>query len=201
MRVSIIGTLSKPALVELRAGTATPPADARARAPPRALRPRTESRGHGLRPRAACSQATSSPVPRSFKKPARRRAFRRGVRAVVDAAGHLVLTVEDHEPRSRTPTTDPITAEIIRNALIAITDEMKTNMMRTAYNPIIYEAFDFTVGLFDAAGDTTSIGLGTADVHPRTLRRDQGEARNLTGRDGIEPWCILCSICMNEERT
>jgi len=61
---------------------------------------------------------------------------------------------------SRTATTDPITAEIIRNSLVAITDEMKTNMMRTAYNSIIYEALDFTVGLFDAAGDTTSIGLG-----------------------------------------
>ena len=45
---------------------------------------------------------------------------------------------------TRKLTTDPITAEIIRNALIAITDEMKTNMMRTAYNPIIYEALDFT---------------------------------------------------------
>jgi N-methylhydantoinase B len=57
-------------------------------------------------------------------------------------------------------TGNPVTAEIIRNALIAITDEMKTNLMRTAYNPIIYEALDFTVGLFDRNGDTMSIGLG-----------------------------------------
>ena len=55
---------------------------------------------------------------------------------------------------------DPITAEIVRNALVAITDEMKTNLMRTAYNMIIYEALDFTVGLFDADGNTISIGLG-----------------------------------------
>ena len=48
---------------------------------------------------------------------------------------------------------NPVTAEIIRNALIAITDEMKTNLMRTAYNPIIYEALDFTVGLFDRNGE------------------------------------------------
>lgn len=56
--------------------------------------------------------------------------------------------------------TDAITAEIIRSALVAITDEMKTNLMRTAYNPIIYEALDYTVGLFDRKGDTVSIGLG-----------------------------------------
>jgi len=29
---------------------------------------------------------------------------------------------------------------------------MKTNLMRTAYNMIIYEALDFTVGLCDAQG-------------------------------------------------
>jgi N-methylhydantoinase B len=37
---------------------------------------------------------------------------------------------------------------------------MKTILMRTAYNMIIYEALDFTVGLFDAEGNTLSIGIG-----------------------------------------
>jgi len=55
---------------------------------------------------------------------------------------------------------DPVTTEIVRNGLIAATEEMKTNLMRTAYNMIIYEALDFTVGLFDARGNTVSIGLG-----------------------------------------
>jgi N-methylhydantoinase B len=55
---------------------------------------------------------------------------------------------------------DAVTTEIIRNGLIAITEEMKTNLMRTAYNMIIYEALDFTVGVLDAKGDTVSIGLG-----------------------------------------
>ncbi len=50
--------------------------------------------------------------------------------------------------------------EIVRNGLIAVTEEMKINLMRTAYNMIIYEALDFTVGLFDAEGNTVSIGLG-----------------------------------------
>ena len=57
-------------------------------------------------------------------------------------------------------TVDPITVEIIRNGLLAVTEEMKTNLMRTAYNLIIYEALDFTVGLFTKEGDTISIGLG-----------------------------------------
>ena len=45
-------------------------------------------------------------------------------------------------------------------ACIAVTEEMKTNLMRTAYNMIIYEALDFTTGLFTAEGDTVSIGIG-----------------------------------------
>src|ERR1700740_1969716 len=55
---------------------------------------------------------------------------------------------------------DAFTAEVIRSTVVAITDEMKTNLMRTAYNMIIYEAEDFTVGLFDTDGNTISIGLG-----------------------------------------
>ncbi len=55
---------------------------------------------------------------------------------------------------------DPVVTEIVRNGVIAVTEEMKSNLMRTAYNMIIYEALDFTVGLFTAKGETISIGLG-----------------------------------------
>ncbi len=55
---------------------------------------------------------------------------------------------------------DPVTVEIVRNGVLAVTEEMKTNLMRTAYNMIIYEALDFTTGLFTPAGETVSIGIG-----------------------------------------
>ena len=55
---------------------------------------------------------------------------------------------------------NPVVTEIVRNGLVAVTEEMKINLMRTAYNMIIYEALDFTVGIFDAQGNTVSIGLG-----------------------------------------
>ncbi len=55
---------------------------------------------------------------------------------------------------------DPVVVEIVRNGIIAVTEEMKTNLMRTAYNMIIYEALDFTTGLFTAEGETVSIGIG-----------------------------------------
>src|SRR5580700_8362217 len=62
--------------------------------------------------------------------------------------------------RSRKAKIDPVVTEIVRNGVIAVTEEMKTNLMRTAYNMIIYEALDFTTGLFTAEGETVSIGIG-----------------------------------------
>src|SRR6204780_2755566 len=55
---------------------------------------------------------------------------------------------------------DPVVTEIVRNGVIAVTEEMKTNLMPTAYNIISYEALDFTTGLFTADGETVSIGIG-----------------------------------------
>ncbi|HEY7067630.1 MAG TPA: hydantoinase B/oxoprolinase family protein [Chloroflexota bacterium] len=83
-----------------------------------------------------------------------------------------------------------MTAEIVRSALVAITDEMKTNLMRTAYNTIIYESLDFTVGLFDADGNTVSIGLGL----PMFIRglSDAIKAKLAHyGKAGIQPGDIL----------
>jgi len=85
---------------------------------------------------------------------------------------------------------DPVMTEIVRNGVLAVTEEMKTNLMRTAYNMIIYEALDFTVGLFTADGETVSIGLGL----PMFIR-GMGETIKAKlakfGRDGIEPGDIL----------
>src|SRR5581483_6858514 len=47
---------------------------------------------------------------------------------------------------------DAVTVEVVRHGLIGVADEMKLNLMRTAYNPIIYEVLDFSVGVFDGKG-------------------------------------------------
>src|SRR5206468_3069927 len=107
-----------------------------------------------------------------------------------DRPGQLESSMKLSEPQAPPLTVDPITAEIVRSALVAITDEMKTNLMRTAYNMIIYEALDFTVGLFDADGNTVSIGLGL----PMFIRglSDAIKAKlEFYGRAGIEPGDIL----------
>ncbi|WP_281173062.1 hydantoinase B/oxoprolinase family protein [Alicyclobacillus herbarius] len=43
---------------------------------------------------------------------------------------------------------NPITTEIIRNALISAAEEMNASLARSAYSPIIYEMKDCSVGIF-----------------------------------------------------
>lgn len=85
---------------------------------------------------------------------------------------------------------DPITLEILRANLVAITDEMKSNLRRTAYNQIIYESQDFTVGLFDAAGETVSIGLGLPMFVGGLSEAIKAELE-FYGPDGIEPGDVI----------
>jgi N-methylhydantoinase B len=101
----------------------------------------------------------------------------------VDSAPDRSTATRSHRP-------DPVTTEIVRNGLIAVTEEMKTNLMRTAYNMIIYEALDFTVGIFDAGGNTVSIGLGL----PMFIRGMSDTVKSKIahyGLENIEPGDIL----------
>jgi N-methylhydantoinase B len=81
---------------------------------------------------------------------------------------------------------DPVIAEIVRNGVMAVTEEMKTNLMRTAYNMIIYEALDFTVGLFTPEGETVSIGIGLPMFIRGMAETVKAKIRHF-GRDGIKP--------------
>jgi N-methylhydantoinase B len=81
---------------------------------------------------------------------------------------------------------DPVVTEIVRNGLIAVTEEMKTNLMRTAYNIIIYEALDFTTGLFTPAGETVSIGIGLPMFIRGMAETVKAKIRHF-GRAGIKP--------------
>ena len=84
------------------------------------------------------------------------------------------------------PTIDPVVTEIVRNGVIAVTEEMKTNLMRTAYNIIIYEALDFTTGLFTPAGECISIGIGLPMFIRGMAETVKAKLRHF-GKKGIKP--------------
>ena len=51
---------------------------------------------------------------------------------------------------------DPVTLEVIRNRLQAITREMSTTIVRTAVSTVISEARDFSCTVFDTTGNLVS---------------------------------------------
>jgi N-methylhydantoinase B len=55
---------------------------------------------------------------------------------------------------------DPVTLEVIRNALPAIANEMAADLQRTSYNMMIYEVRDFCTALVDPKGQLISQNVG-----------------------------------------
>jgi N-methylhydantoinase B len=92
--------------------------------------------------------------------------------------------------RQRKRSADAVLTEIVRNGVLGVTEEMKINLTRTAYNPIIYEALDFTVGLYTAEGETVSIGLGLPSFIRGMANTIRAKLEHF-GRDGIKPGDIL----------
>ena len=55
---------------------------------------------------------------------------------------------------------DPVTLEVIRNAMPAISNEMSYDLQRTSYNMMIYEVCDYSCTLLDTAGTLMSQNIG-----------------------------------------
>ncbi len=96
----------------------------------------------------------------------------------------------DNSSRRAPRKADAVLTEIVRNGVLAVTEEMKIKLTRTAYNPIIYEALDFTVGLYTAKGETVSIGLGLPSFIRGMANTIRAELEHF-GEDGLEPGDIL----------
>jgi N-methylhydantoinase B len=82
-----------------------------------------------------------------------------------------------HELRK---TADAITTEVVRSQFISAAEEMKFNLMRTAYNPIVFENCDFAVGVFDAEANMIAqapglpVFLGTLRENVKAITEDIG---------------------------
>jgi N-methylhydantoinase B len=63
---------------------------------------------------------------------------------------------------------DPVTFEVLRNALITIVDQMAEQVMRTCYSFVVYNR-DFSNSLLDAHGNTVAQGHQDLSAHVGTL--------------------------------
>ncbi len=85
---------------------------------------------------------------------------------------------------------DIVTTEIIRNALTAAALEMGKTLVRTAYNPLLYEVQDYGLGIVSAGGQLWAEAPGVTDfigALPDTITT--GLAR--LGRDGYAEGDVL----------
>src|SRR6185312_15077674 len=78
--------------------------------------------------------------------------------------------------------TDPITTEIIRNALMSAAQDMNANLIRSAYSPVIYEMKDCSVGIFDRDANLLAQAAGL----PIFLGNLEETIRITTAKYGIE---------------
>src|SRR6185369_7108890 len=57
---------------------------------------------------------------------------------------------------------DPITLEVIKNALSSVADEMALVLMRSAYSPVVRDSMDYSTALCDRNGQVIAQGLTLA---------------------------------------
>ncbi|MET3803326.1 N-methylhydantoinase B [Nakamurella sp. UYEF19] len=78
---------------------------------------------------------------------------------------------------------DPVTVEIIRNALNSSADDMNATLIRSAYTPIIYEAGDCVVALLDAQhrvlGQSAGLPIFLGNLETCTLATEERFGREV----------------------
>src|SRR6267143_6015078 len=92
---------------------------------------------------------------------------------------------------------NPITVEVVRNAVNAYADEMATALCKSAYNMMIYEVRDFCCGLIDTQARMISQNQGVLPIFLADLGIAVEDGIDRYGLDGFAPGDV---IIMNQDR-
>ncbi|HKF08791.1 MAG TPA: hydantoinase B/oxoprolinase family protein [Xanthobacteraceae bacterium] len=82
---------------------------------------------------------------------------------------------------------DPVTLEVIRNALPAVANEMAIDLQRTSYNMMIYEVRDFCTALVNTAGELICQNVGGVSHFVADLGVIITDAVRRYGKHGFAP--------------
>lgn len=86
---------------------------------------------------------------------------------------------------------DPITIEVVRNAIVAYADEMAEALCKSAYNMMIYEVRDYCCGLVDLQGRMVSQNRGGLPIFLADLGVAVEDGIKKYGLDGFEEGDVL----------
>ncbi|MGH6613314.1 hydantoinase B/oxoprolinase family protein [Sphingomonas sp.] len=98
-----------------------------------------------------------------------------------------VYTPHNNKSTGRADRADPITTQIVRNALNSAANQMKRVLIRTSFSPTIYENLDFAVAIYDrqirmlAQGPTLPAFMGTMSFCV------EGAVEAVGGETALEP--------------
>src|SRR5205823_10382808 len=86
---------------------------------------------------------------------------------------------------------NPITVEVVRNAVNAYADEMATALCKSAYNMMIYEVRDFCCGLIDTEARMISQNKGGIPIFLADLGIAVKDGIERIGLDGFQPGDVV----------
>ncbi len=86
---------------------------------------------------------------------------------------------------------DPVTLEVIRNALPAVANEMAADLQRTSYNMMIYEVRDFCTALVNTEGELICQNVGGVSHFVADLGVIITDGMKRYGRDGFAPGDVI----------
>jgi N-methylhydantoinase B len=86
---------------------------------------------------------------------------------------------------------DPVTLEVIRNALPAIANEMAVDVVRTSYNMMIYEVRDFCTALLEPDGKLVAQNVGGVSHFVADLGAIIVDGMEKIGRDGYKEGDVI----------
>jgi N-methylhydantoinase B len=86
---------------------------------------------------------------------------------------------------------DPVTLEVIRNALPAVANEMAADLQRTSYNMMIYEVRDFCTALIDLDGQLISQNVGGVSHFVADLGVIIVDGMKRYGKTGFAPGDVI----------
>jgi N-methylhydantoinase B len=88
-------------------------------------------------------------------------------------------------------TLDPVTLEVLRNALPAVANEMAADLQRTSYNMMIYEVRDYCTALLNPDGELISQNVGGVSHFVADLGVVVTDGMRRYGRDGFKPGDVI----------
>lgn len=104
---------------------------------------------------------------------------------------HLYRPHDRKSPGGKAERAGVVTTQIVRNALNSAANQMKRVLIRTSFSPIIYEAYDFAVALYDrqirmlAQSPTIPAFMGTMSFCVESALEEVG------GEEAVEPGDVI----------